>query len=180
VSLNESSEMLADSSFYLCFLEDIKQPEVLLRILQRFDFLITPIVYKEVSKSDNFNRIQSCHRLRLISKENLGEILKPFFSQKEIEKGETEVIELAYEYYAEGRPRMFIIDDKEPRLFVTRNLPYLSELMVGTVGFVGECYYEYAILDKNEASVLLLVISTSSFRVTPEIISEVLHQIENR
>lgn len=180
MSLNESTEMLADSSFYLCFLEDIEQPEVLLRILQRFDFLITPIVYKEVSKSDNFNRVQPCHNLRLVSKMNLGEILRPFFSQKEIEKGETEVIELAYEYYAEGKPRTFIIDDKEPRLFVSRNLPYLSELMVGTVGFVGECCYEYAILDKNEASALLLVISRSSFRVTPEIISEVLDKIENR
>ena len=45
--------MLADSSFYLCFLEDIDQPEVLLRILAKFDFLITPIVYKEVRRVRN-------------------------------------------------------------------------------------------------------------------------------
>lgn len=180
MSLNKSNEMLSDSSFYLCFLEDIEQPDVLLRIMQRFDFLITPIVYKEVSKSHNFGRIQSCPKLKLLQKESLGEILKPFFSKKEIEKGETEVIELAFEYYVAGLPRMFIIDDKEPRLFVTRNLPYLSDLMIGTVGFVGECSYEYAILDKYEASALLLLISTSSFRVEPEVISEVLAKIDNR
>lgn len=180
MSLNESNEMLADSSFYLCFLEDIKQPELLLRILKRFNFLITPIVYREVSLSNNFAFIQFSPALKLVSRENLGEILKPFFSQKEIEKGETEIIELAYDYYAEGKPRKFVIDDKEPRRFVLRNLPYLSKLMIGTVGFVGECCYEYSILNKHEASTLLLIISTSSFRVAPEIISDIINKIESR
>jgi len=171
--------MLADSSFYLCFLEDIEQPEVLLRILRRFDFLITPIVYKEVSKCNNFGYIQFNPKITMFPKENLGEILKPFFGKKEIEKGETEVIELAYEFYADGTPKKFILDDNEPRLFVTRNLPYLLGLMIGTVGFVGECCYEYQILEKNEAVAILLVIRTSNFRVAPEIISEVLTKIEN-
>jgi predicted nucleic acid-binding protein len=171
--------MLADSSFYLCFLEDIAQPEVLLKILQRFDFLITPTVYKEVSKSNSFGRIQSSPKLKLLPKESLGEILKPFFSKKEIEKGETEVIELAYEYYVADKPKTFIIDDKEPRLFVLRNLPYLSRLMIGTVGFVGECCYVYSLMDKNEATTVILLISASNFRAAPEIISEVLHRIEN-
>ncbi|MHC3128662.1 MAG: hypothetical protein IBV52_01110 [Candidatus Bathyarchaeota archaeon] len=170
--------MLADSSFYLCFLEDIEQPEVLLRILNRFDFLITPIVYKEVSKCNNFECIQSNPKIIMFPKKNLGEILRPFFSKKEIEKGETEVIELAYEFYADGTPKMFILDEKGPRLFVMRVLPYLVELMIGTVGFIGKCCYEYGILEKAETSVLLLVISTSNFRVSPEIISEVLTKIE--
>ncbi|MGD0978050.1 MAG: hypothetical protein ABR962_02795 [Candidatus Bathyarchaeia archaeon] len=176
----EPTQILADSSFYLCFLEDIKQPEVLTRILNRLDFLITPIVYEEVSKSDNFKHFRSNPKIILLPKENLGEILKPFFSKGQIEKGETEVIELAYEFYADGTPKMFILDDKEPRLFVMRNLPYLVELMVGTVGFVGKCYYEYEILKKNEASAILLVISTSTFRVEPEIINEVLTKINSR
>jgi predicted nucleic acid-binding protein len=172
--------MLADSSFYLCFLEDIKQPEVLKRILGSFKFLITPIVYDEVSKSENFKHIGSNPRIILLPKENFGEVLRPFFSKKEIEKGETEVIEVAYQFYADGNPRMFILDDKEPRLFVMRNLPYLVELMIGTIGFIGRCSYEYEILEKNEASAILLVISTSTFRVEPEIISEVLAKINSR
>jgi predicted nucleic acid-binding protein len=172
--------MLADSSFYLCFLDDIEQPDVLIKILDRCDFLITPIVYKEVSKSNNFGYIQSNPNIIIFPKENLGEILRPFFSKKEIEKGETEVIELAYELYANGSPKNFILDEKEPRLFVIQNLPYLVELMRGTVAFVGECYYEYAILEKSEASAIVLIISTSKFRVSEEVISEVLSKIESR
>jgi predicted nucleic acid-binding protein len=172
--------MLADSSFYFCFLEDIEQPEVLKRLLDGFRFLITPIVYNEVSKSRNFKYIESHPKIILLPKENLGEALRPFFSRKEIEKGETEVIELAYQFYADDDPKMFILDEKEPRLFVLRNLPYLAKLMIGTVGFVGKCYYEYAILGKSEASGIVLVISRSRFRVSAEVISEVLSKIENR
>ena len=104
--------------------------------------------------------------------------MRPFFSKKEIGKGETEVIELAYEFYANGDPKMFILDDKAPRLFVTRNLPYLVELMIGTVGFVGRCFYEYEIMKKNEAEAIVLIISTSNFRVSAEVISEVIAKIE--
>lgn len=178
--LNEPNPILADSSFYLCFLEDIEQPEVLIRILDRFDFLITPIVYEEVSKSENFKCIQSNPKIILFPKENFGEILRPFFSKRQIEKGETEVIELAYEFYADGDPKMFILDEKDPRLFVMRNLPYLVNLMIGTVGFVGKCCYEYEILEKSEATAILIVISTSTFRVEPEIISKVLAKIDSR
>jgi predicted nucleic acid-binding protein len=172
--------MLADSSFYLCFLEDIEQPQVLNRVLDRFDFLITPTVYREVGKSENFKSVQSHPKLVLIPKENLGEVLRPFFSKRQIEKGETEVIELAYQFYADENPKKFIIDDKEPRLFVIRNLPDLSKLMVGTVGFVGECYYEYDVLGKSEAAAIVLVISRSNFRVSAEVIREVLSKIKSR
>lgn len=178
MSLNEKSSIVADSTFFLCFLEDIEQPEVLARMLNRFDFLMTPLVYKEVSKCANFKNIETNPKLILVPRENLGEILRPFFSKKQIEKGETEVIELAYEFYANGTPRTFILDDNEPREFITRNLSYLVDLMIGTVGFVGECYYKYEILEKNEATVILFTISMSNFRVSKEIISEVLAKID--
>jgi predicted nucleic acid-binding protein len=177
---NSDRQLLADSSFYLCFLEDIEQPQVLLRILDRFDFLITPIVYREVSKSDNFNHIQKHPKITLVQKENLGQALKPFFSKKQIEKGETEIIELAYQYYANKDPKKFILDDKEPRLFIAQNLAYLEKFMVGTVGFVGECYYDYLVFGKNEAYILVVAIGESTFRVSAEVIREVLAKIESR
>jgi predicted nucleic acid-binding protein len=179
VLLNETNVMLADSSFYLCFLEDIEKPEVLKKLLDGFTFLITPIVYNEVSKSRNFKHIKANPKIILLPKENLGEALRPFFSKKEIEKGETEVIELAYQFYVDNNPKMFILDERGPRLFVYRNLPYLAKLMIGTVGFVGKCYYKYAILEKNEASTIVVVISKSKFRVSAEVISEVLSKIQN-
>ena len=180
MSLNEINEILADSSFFLCFLDDIEQPEVLKRILYRFDFLVTPIVYKEVSKSIHFKHVQNHPKIILVPKENLGEALRPFFSEKEIERGETEVIELAYQFYSNNDPKFFIIDDDGPRLFVKRNLPYLKKLMIGTVGFVAECYYEYRILEKSEASTLVIIIGKSKFRVSGEVIREVLSKIESR
>ena len=173
-------QFLADSSFYLCFLEDIEQPQVLIRILDKCDFLITPIVYKEVSKSDNFKNIQTHPKMFLVQKQYLGEALRPLFSKKQIEKGETEIIELAYHLYADNTPKKFILDDKEPRLFVQRNLPYLKKLMIGTIGFVGECYYEYHIFEKGEASTTVVVIGKSNFRVSAEVIREVLAKIDSR
>lgn len=180
MSLTETNEILADSSFYLCFLDDIEQPNVLKRVLDNFDFLITPMVYKEVSKSIHFNVVRNHPKIILVPKENLGEGLRPFFSKKEIEKGETEVIELAYRFYANDEPKIFIIDDNGPRLFVIRNLPFLEKLMIGTVGFVGECYYVYGILEKSEASSIVLIIDKSKFRASAEVIREVLSKIESR
>ena len=116
----------------------------------------------------------------LVPKETLGEALRPLFSKKQIAKGETEIIELAHQKYADKDPKKFILDDKEPRLFVFRNLPYLARLMIGTVGFVGECYYEYHILKKIEASSTVVIIGKSNFRVSVEVIKEVLSKIESR
>ena len=178
--LNKSDEIIADSSFFLCFLDDIEQPEVLKRVLYKLDFLVTPIVYREISKSINFKCVQNHPKIILVPKENLGEALRPFFSKKEIEKGETEVIELAYQFYSNNDPRIFIIDEDDSRFFVIRNLPYLEKLMIGTVGFVGKCYYEYEILEKSEACAIVLVISTSKFRVSAEVIRYVLSKIESR
>ena len=177
--LNESKEILADSSFFICFLDDIEKPNVLDKILEKFDFLITPIVYTEVSKSINFKHIQKHPKILRVKKENLGEALRPLFSKKEIEKGETEIIELAYHFYVNGASRFFILDDDGPRFFVKRNLPHLEKLMIGTVGFVGECYYVCKILEKTEASAIVIIIGESKFRVSAEVIKEVLSKIES-
>lgn len=176
----QNEAILADSSFYLCFLDDIIKPDLLKRIVDVFDFLITPIVFKEVSKSNNFLSIKQHQKLFPVLGLNFGEALRPFFSQKQIEKGETEVIEFAYFLYANNKPTVFIIDDKSPRIFVMKNLPSLKNLMKGTVGFVGDCYYKYAIFNKTETSKIVLLIDESKFRVSAEVIKEVLHNIESR
>ena len=149
-------------------------------MLDNFVFLITPIVQKEISRSGSFRNIQSHPKLFLYSKENLGEALRPFFSKKQIEKGETEVIELAYELYINGTPTWFILDDKQPRFFVVQNLPYLKNFMIGTVGFLGECYYEYKVFEKGETVAVIILISKSTFRVSADVISDVLAKIESR
>lgn len=170
-------QVVADSTFYICFLEDINQPEKLVYILKLFVFRITPIVYKEVSKCKNYAIIEtSCP---IVRDSNIGEILKPFFSKKQIEKGETEVIELAYEFYSDGTHIPFILDDEEARYFVERNLKDLSSSMTGTVGFVAKCYYEFFVFTKEEASLTISTIGNSKFRISQEIISKVLSRVQS-
>jgi len=136
-------------------------------------------VQEEVSRSSNFTQIQFHQKLIPYPKENLGEALRPFFSERQIQKGETEVIELAYDFFINGDSKMFILDDKQPRLFVQNNLHYLEDLMIGTVGFVGDCYCEYRIIEKGNARELVILISESPFRVSVDIIREVLAKIDS-
>lgn len=171
-------EIVADSSFYICFLEDIQQPHELIRFLKCFIFIITPIVYDEVSKCKDFQQVESVCNLTKHSP--VGEILKPFFSKSQVEKGETEVIELAYEFYAEGSPIHFILDDGQARGFVKNNLTDLTSFMMGTVGFVGKCCYEFFLIGKDEATKLVIIIGASKFRVHQDVISEVLTKIQQR
>jgi predicted nucleic acid-binding protein len=171
-------QVVADSTFYICFLEDINQPEKLIQLLKLFVFRITPIVYKEVSKCKNYVMVATS--FPIVRHANTGEILRPFFSKKQIEKGETEVIELAYEFYSDGTPIPFILDDEEARHFVENNLRDLSSSMTGTVGFVGKCYYEFFVFTKEEASLTISTIGSSKFRISQEIISKVLSKVQSR
>jgi predicted nucleic acid-binding protein len=52
--------------------------------------------------------------------------------------------------------------------------------MIGTVGFLGECYYEYEVFEKGETVAVIILISKSTFRVSADVISEVLAKIESR
>lgn len=178
--VTEDNQIVADSTFYLCFLEDIKRPEALKSIIDEFDLLITPLVYKEVDCSSNFDVIKNHPKLILYPQEVLGEALRPFFSEKQILKGETEVIELAYNFYVDGTPKILILDDKQARSFVLRQLPYLQESLIGTVGFVGDCYCEYNVFEKDTAKTLVILIGESPFRVSAYVIREVLSKIDSR
>ena len=82
--------IIADSSFYICFLDDIKKPDYLKHILTHFRFVIGKIVKKEIARSPMFKKIESIINTvvdNISADENFDELLKPFFSVKEIEKG---------------------------------------------------------------------------------------------
>ena len=68
--------------------------------------------------------------------ENFDELLKPFFSVKEIEKGEDEVIAIAYVFNILELYFYFILDDESARHFVEINFSELKDRMYGTVGFI--------------------------------------------
>ena len=178
MSLTKDNQMIADSSFYLCFLEDIKKPDVLISVLDKFELFIPPLVCREISVSSNFNTIQTHPKLTRYNG-TFGEALRPFFSEKQVQKGETEVIGLAYDFFIKGNPKRIILDDKQARSFVQRHLPELQKLLTGTIGFVGDCYCKYTIFEKDYTRSLVMLIRDSPFRVPKDVISEVLDRINS-
>ena len=114
-----NTEVIADSTFYICFLDDINYTEGLNKLFKskKFNFVIGPIVETEIRRSKNYPKINSA--LTSVKKSpppfNYGEIVKPFLSITEIKKGEHEVIGIAIVYTLQGRDFIVILDEDEPR-----------------------------------------------------------------
>jgi predicted nucleic acid-binding protein len=174
--------LIADSSFYICFLDCINEPASLIKILDVFQANVTPKVFSEINKSKNSYHILNKKDLLTVFKGadiNLGEALRPFVSEKELEKGEHEVIVLAYVFYNINIGFFFIIDELSKRKLVEKNLPYLTKNLYGTLGFIGICHSKYNIFNKTESLNLLNKIGCSSFRADKKIIEEVIKKIQN-
>ncbi len=107
-----------------------------------------------------------------------GEMLKAFFSVRELEEGEHEIIIISYIFSANGFNFITIIDDKEPRHFIERNFPEILENMIGTIGFVKQCNCKYGLFDKNEAITILNSIKNSKFRIKGKIVDDIIEQIK--
>jgi predicted nucleic acid-binding protein len=175
---NKSKYIVADSSFYLCFLEDIQRPEVLLNMLNEFDFITGGMVYSEICRCKHFKSIDNGKHITLITGYDYGELLKPFFSKYEIKKGEAEAIGLAALLYGINKIKNLILDEDGPRFFVENNLPHLTYFMTGTVGFIGKCCCDSCILNKESALNLLSTIENSSFRVSHKVLNDVRNLIK--
>lgn len=177
--MDKEHSYLADSTFYLCFLEDIGKPEILLNMLSIFQFFIPTLVQKEVRVCKNYGKISGVSGIISIDFEpSLGELLRPFLSQRAIGKGEVEVIALAYHWSASEKIRKFILDDQEARKFVIDNLPHLAKSMIGTIGLIADCHCIFKLFTKVQALQILHDIKSSPFRVADNILSEVEAKIE--
>jgi predicted nucleic acid-binding protein len=173
-----SKEVVADSSFYICFLDDIKQPQYLLRILDKFDFVMGPVVRKEVEASGNYSYIADAPDIKSFEVEPFGELLSPFFSVSEIEKGETEVIAISFILLGLEHDIKAIIDEDYARKYVEKIIPEVKPHMTGTVGFVRDCFCVSGILTRDESKNLLLQIKGSDFRIKRVIIDEAIDYVE--
>lgn len=174
-------KVIPDSSFYICFIDDINEPEYLIRILSTnaMEFIIGQKIKEEIKKSQNYDAIEILINNHTQSFEyySYGEILKPFFSVEEIKKGEHEVIAISYVMYQLGIVFIAIIDEDKSRKFVEKNFPELLEKIVGTVGFIALCCCRYKIFSKNECILLLNKIKKSKFRIKNSIIEETVERI---
>ena len=173
--------VIPDTSFFICFLDDIRASAHLLKIFgsDRFILVVGRVVHSEVKKSENYHQIEHI----LISAESydytqFGEILRPFMSVEEISKGEHEVIATAYVLNFLGYDLIFILDDDDARNLVMKNLREIADKMTGTVGFVKLCCCEHEVFNKEEAKSILIMIKNSKFRVKKEIVEKTIEDIE--
>jgi len=175
-------EVISDSTFYICFLDDIGYPEGLKKIISsgEFKFVIGPVVENEIGKSPNYHFIKS--DLSKVREKplsfNYGEIVRPFLGIDEIKKGEHEVIGIAIVYHLKGKDFILILDEDGPRSIIEKKLSGIKSKMTGTVGFISRCYCQYLIYDKEEAIDILERIRNSKFRVQSHIIDRILHKIK--
>jgi len=174
-------EVIPDSSFFICFLDDIKRPEYIVKIFsyERFSLVLGRVVNEEIKKSKNYSQIEkTLNSAKSFDYTKFGEILRPFMSVEEISKGEHEVIATAYVLNFLGYDIIFILDDDDARDLVTRNLKEIASKMTGTVGFVKICCCDHSALRREEAKTILKLIMNSKFRVKREIVEKTIREIE--
>jgi predicted nucleic acid-binding protein len=172
-AINIAEDVIADSSFYICFLDDVDDPNSLSRIInsQNFRFIGGKLVCSEIKESKNCANVESLdEKIVDPTSYNYGEILKPFFGRSELKKGEHESISIAYIHSSNGKNFKLVLDDRQPRMIIKKNFPDLENKLTGTVGFIGLCNYEYKIFSSEEAINILLSIRDSKFRIKDSIL----------
>lgn len=178
-------KVIPDSSFFICFLDDLEghlpltdRLRLLAGISCSFPVMITPAVEQE----SRYQRLPTgvSNQIQRITINGLPtdpsiELLRPLLG-----KGEHEVITFARSCLLNGDSIfIFILDDGVARNLVKRILPALVSHMKGTVGFLGFCAIR-KVLEKNETINLLTIIGKSKFRVDRSTISTVIAEVQSR
>jgi predicted nucleic acid-binding protein len=176
----DDKRLVADSTFYSFFVSDTNEKKCLGRILKRFIAEMPPVVYRELKKSehpeflDEFkDKINVHDSLNL----HLSELLKPLFSKEEREKGEHEVIVIAFFCYNLRLDFFLILDDSGGINFVKQNLNKLAPMIKRTAGFIGDCCVEYKIFNKTEALDLLNKMDKSKFYIDEESLNKIKRRV---
>lgn len=175
--------IIADSSFYLFFIDDTDCFDYLEKILKKFEAQISPTIYEEIARSPNFYLIEKIeNRINFFSEIDLriSEILRPFFSEEELKKGEQEVIALAYICHNLKLNFVLVIDDRSPVRFIEKNLKCIYNYLTGTANFIRDCYLKYHIFEKEESINLLNEMSKSKFFINKKIILLIKKKLNNK
>jgi len=177
------TNVIADSSFYICFLDDIVDHEILILFITRQELIFTVgrIIAKEIKKSSNFENIKKNFNSNILifSYYEYGEILKPFFSEDEILKGEHEVIVISYIFYYLNKRFLVILDDIWARKYLINNFPDLEDNLKGTIGFIEYSASNHSFFTPKSAIIILEKIKKSKFRVKENIIRSTIKKIQD-
>ena len=176
------SRVVSDSSFYICFLDDIERVDALLRLMtsREYSFVMGSVIRREVTaKECPEDFLDTLHRsVEIYEYYGHGEILRPFFGDAEIRKGESEAVVISFILHGKGELHILVIDESPARRFVGRRFPDLVQYMTGTVGFLETSTVLRYIFTPEEAIVMLKEIIASDFRVDPGIVREAIERLE--
>ncbi len=107
-----------------------------------------------------------------------GEILRPFFGDAEIRKGESEAVVISFILHGRGERHVLVIDESPARRFVGGRFPVLVQYLTGTVGFLERSTAVRKIFTPGEAIEMLRAILVSGFRVNPGMVREAIERLE--
>lgn len=146
--------VFADSSFFICFLEELKQSNCY-NFLDYYDFAIGSKVFKEINKHLDNNLI---NKLNFCPEENYNynALIAPLLSNKEKneDKGEYEVIGLSFHYLSSNQVKYVIIDDKRARNFAENHFKELEKYITGTIGLIIRCSKDNFISETDAIDIL--------------------------
>lgn len=166
---------IADTSFYIFFLDDIDGLGYLAAIARSRMLVATALVMKELSRKQNVEEL-----LKMVVpagfEYEITETLRPFFNGPGRVRGEHEVIAFGHVMHKRAAQFTVIIDDAAAKRFALKNFAHLERSMTGTLGFVVECHRD-GILAGGDAERVLDAMKPSRFRVPDGLVDEALREV---
>lgn len=176
------TRIVPDSSFYICFLDDIRRVDALLRLMtcEYYSLVMGSVIRREVTAKECPEDFLDAlhHHVEGFEYQAYGEILRPFFGDEEIRKGESEAVVISFILHRMGERHILIIDESPARRFVGGRFPELLQYLTGTVGFLETCTVLRNIFTPEEAIELLRAMLASTFRIDPDIVHEAIEKLE--
>ena len=166
---------IADTSFYVFFVDDIDGLEYLAAIARSCMLMATALVMKELSRKRDAENLRGMV-VPAGFEYDIAETLRPFFDEQRSVRGEHEVIAFGHIMHKRGVPSTVIIDDSQARKFAMRHFAHLGRSMTGTLGFVVECGRN-GTLAAADAGRVLEAMKSSRFRVPVGLVDDALREV---
>jgi len=152
------SNIVADSTFYIFFFNDIKNTDHLNSILDSYNAHIGPMIKDEISHHLELNEEINGKITNIGINVDFKNILDQYQIsllnafpglQKWDKKGEFEVIGLSYLLQELESLKYLIVDDKAPYTFIKNQLKFINKNLTRTFGFLALGAMEDKLLTKS-------------------------------
>lgn len=130
---------VADSSFYICWADDMGKKTCIHEFLSFYQFHVGKTILNEISHR---YPLDSEFKSKVnVSNYNYTVLFTPLIKGK-LDKGEFEAIGIAKNLFDQSKLKHLILDDGSARNLLKREFPLLINNQCGTVGFIRECYFD--------------------------------------